>query len=77
MRPAAAPPGSRPLAWRDWAGFMAMVFGMFMAILDIQIVSASIDDIQAGLSVTAEVDTRGAGAVRRGLLASMAALIGI
>ncbi len=31
---------------------MAMVFGMFMAILDIQIVSASIDDIQAGLSAS-------------------------
>ncbi len=31
---------------------MAMVFGMFMAILDIQIVSASIDEIQAGLSAS-------------------------
>ena len=29
-----------------------MVFGMFMAILDIQIVSASIDEIQAGLSAS-------------------------
>ena len=28
--------------WREWVGFMAMVVGMFMAILDIQIVSASI-----------------------------------
>ncbi len=34
----------------DWLGFMAMVLGMFMAILDIQIVSASIAEIQAGLS---------------------------
>ena len=42
----------RALTWRDWAGFMAMVFGMFMAILDIQIVSASIAEIQAGLSAS-------------------------
>ncbi|HTJ58861.1 MAG TPA: DHA2 family efflux MFS transporter permease subunit [Devosiaceae bacterium] len=31
-------------------GFIAMVFGMFMAILDIQVVSASLSEIQAGLS---------------------------
>ncbi|MGN6548608.1 MAG: DHA2 family efflux MFS transporter permease subunit [Pararhizobium sp.] len=30
--------------------FLAMVFGMFMAILDIQIVSASLSEIQAGLA---------------------------
>jgi len=30
--------------------FLAMVFGMFMAILDIQIVSASLGEIQAGLA---------------------------
>jgi DHA2 family multidrug resistance protein len=47
---AAATP--RALTWRDWVGFMAMVFGMFMAILDIQIVSASISEIQAGLSAS-------------------------
>jgi MFS transporter, DHA2 family, multidrug resistance protein len=40
------------LGWRQWAGFMAMVVGMFMAILDIQIVSASISDIQAGLAAS-------------------------
>ena len=33
--------------------------------------------LRAGLSVTAEVDTRGPGAVRQGLLASLAALIGL
>jgi MFS transporter, DHA2 family, multidrug resistance protein len=32
--------------------FFAMVFGMFMAILDIQIVSASLAEIQAGLSAS-------------------------
>ncbi len=40
------------LTWRQWAGFMSMVVGMFMAILDIQIVSASIGDIQAGLAAS-------------------------
>lgn len=50
--PAAANPPARVLTWRDWVGFMAMVFGMFMAILDIQIVSASIGEIQAGLSAS-------------------------
>lgn len=39
---------------RRVAGFMVMVVGMFMAILDIQIVSASLAEIQAGLSATAE-----------------------
>ena len=34
--------------------FLAMVFGMFMAILDIQIVSASLTDIQAGLAASAD-----------------------
>lgn len=32
--------------------FIAMVFGMFMAILDIQIVSASLTEIQAGLAAS-------------------------
>ena len=42
--------GGRPAA--AWAGFTAMAVGMFMAILDIQIVSASISDIQAGLAAS-------------------------
>ncbi len=45
-------PSARVLTWRDWVGFMSMVVGMFMAILDIQIVSASISDVQAGLSAS-------------------------
>src|SRR5204862_7375705 len=32
--------------------FLIMVFGMFMSILDIQIVSASLNEIQAGLSAS-------------------------
>ena len=47
-------PEPRPVTWRDWVGFLAMVFGMFMAILDIQIVSASISEVQAGLSASAD-----------------------
>ncbi len=35
-----------------WAFFGAMVFGNFMAILDIQIVASSINEIQAGLGAT-------------------------
>ncbi len=34
--------------------FIAMAFGMFMAILDIQIVSSSLAEIQAGLSASSE-----------------------
>ncbi len=37
---------------RRIAAFMVMVVGMFMAILDIQIVSASLPDIQAGLGAS-------------------------
>ena len=40
------------ITWREWVGFMSMVLGMFMAILDIQIVSSSISEIQAGLSAS-------------------------
>ena len=39
---------------RKIVAFIAMVFGMFMSILDIQIVSASLSEIQAGLSASAD-----------------------
>ena len=39
---------------RRLIAFLGMVFGMFMAILDIQIVSASLSEIQAGLSASPE-----------------------
>ncbi|WP_436014749.1 DHA2 family efflux MFS transporter permease subunit [Rhizobium sp. LjRoot254] len=45
-------PGERQVTTREVLAFFAMVFGMFMAILDIQIVSASLADIQAGLSAS-------------------------
>lgn len=43
---------SERLAPRRVIAFVIMVFGMFMSILDIQIVSASLSDIQAGLSAS-------------------------
>ncbi|MFN3670703.1 MAG: DHA2 family efflux MFS transporter permease subunit [Bosea sp. (in: a-proteobacteria)] len=49
---AAPDPDAIPL--RRIFAFLAMVFGMFMAILDIQIVSASLAEIQAGLSASAD-----------------------
>ncbi|MGD9847237.1 MAG: MFS transporter, partial [Variibacter sp.] len=54
-----AAPQAKKLEWigvtpRELAGFLAMVFGMFMAILDIQIVSASLSEIQAGLSASGD-----------------------
>jgi DHA2 family multidrug resistance protein len=39
---------------RRLAAFIAMCFGMFMAFLDIQIVSASLAEIQAGLSASGD-----------------------
>jgi DHA2 family multidrug resistance protein len=51
MTDAAAAP-SEHVAPRRLVAFLIMVFGMFMSILDIQIVSASLTDIQAGLSAS-------------------------
>src|SRR5579871_2242648 len=39
---------------RQVIAFMVMCFGMFMAILDIQIVSASLAEIQAGLAASSD-----------------------
>jgi DHA2 family multidrug resistance protein len=50
----AASSTDKKLSWREWVGFMSMVLGMFMAILDIQIVSSSISEIQAGLSASSD-----------------------
>ncbi|KQT52386.1 MFS transporter [Aureimonas sp. Leaf454] len=51
-RPATPPSDAVPM--RKVIAFVAMVFGMFMAILDIQIVSASLAEIQAGLSASTD-----------------------
>ncbi len=44
----------KTVSGEQWIGFFAMVFGIFMAILDIQIVASSLEQIQAGLSATAD-----------------------
>ncbi|WP_340123752.1 DHA2 family efflux MFS transporter permease subunit [Methylobacter svalbardensis] len=41
-----------PLTLGQWIGFFSMAIGVFMAVLDIQIVASSIQKIQAGLSAT-------------------------
>src|SRR5213595_3026475 len=48
----AAEPASEKIVPRRLLAFLIMVFGMFMAILDIQVVSASLSEIQAGLSAS-------------------------
>ncbi len=51
--PATAPTGERVDPVRMVA-FLAMCFGMFMAFLDIQVVSASLAEIQAGLAASSD-----------------------
>jgi DHA2 family multidrug resistance protein len=41
----------RPAPLATWAGFAAMCLGMFMAILDIQVVATSLPNIQAALAI--------------------------
>lgn len=48
----AGPAAPTTISKRKVFAFLAMVFGMFMAILDIQVVSASLAEIQAGLSAS-------------------------
>ncbi|TCK28754.1 DHA2 family multidrug resistance protein [Ancylobacter aquaticus] len=49
-----APPRAASSEGRRMFAFLCMVFGMFMAILDIQIVSASLSEIQAGLAASSD-----------------------
>ncbi|MDO8331738.1 MAG: DHA2 family efflux MFS transporter permease subunit [Fluviicoccus sp.] len=46
-------PEQRAAMRRAWIGFFALVFGNFMAILDIQIVASSLNELQAGMSASA------------------------
>lgn len=50
----ARPAPVETISTRRVIAFLAMVFGMFMAILDIQVVSASLAEIQAGLSASSD-----------------------
>src|SRR5262249_61810687 len=49
---APAPPSQSQPSLRDWIGVLAMVFGLFMAIMDVQIVTSSLTQIQGGLSAS-------------------------
>jgi MFS transporter, DHA2 family, multidrug resistance protein len=51
---ATAQPAGEAFNKRHLAAFLFMVLGMFMAILDIQIVSSSLAEIQAGISASAD-----------------------
>jgi len=51
--PAAVPTtGQEHPTLRDWIGILAMVVGLFMAIMDVQIVTSSLTQIQGGLSAS-------------------------
>lgn len=53
----AAPPlggAAQQPTLRDWFGVLAMVTGLFMAIMDVQIVTSSLTQIQGGLSASAD-----------------------
>jgi MFS transporter, DHA2 family, multidrug resistance protein len=45
---------STQTSWKTWAGFAAMCIGMFMAILDVQIVATSLPNIQTALNIAPE-----------------------
>ena len=51
--PAAALPEGAPRR-RDWIGVLAMGTGLFMAIMDVQIVTSSLTQIQGGLSASTD-----------------------
>src|SRR5881227_3621388 len=59
-RPAAAPQPPAAVApeqaprLRDWIGVLAMGTGLFMAIMDVQIVTSSLTQIQGGLSASTD-----------------------
>ncbi len=59
VRPAAPPaptpvePAQQPRL-RDWIGVLAMVTGLVMAIMDVQIVTSSLTQIQGGLAASAD-----------------------
>jgi len=54
IAPVAAGGPAREPTLRDWFGVLAMVVGLFMAIMDVQIVTSSLTQIQGGLSASAD-----------------------
>src|SRR5436305_15067505 len=53
FQPAASAAKPEP-GLRDWFGIMAMGIGLFMAIMDVQIVTSSLTQIQGGLSASTD-----------------------
>jgi DHA2 family multidrug resistance protein len=51
--PAAGGPDEKPRL-RDWIGVLAMCAGLVMAIMDVQIVTSSLTQIQGGLSASSD-----------------------
>jgi len=49
-----APPNSDQVSLKTWIGLAGTILGAFMAVLDIQITNASLQDIQAALGATLE-----------------------
>jgi len=61
LKPTAAAPAERAAgaparlpSLRDWLGVLAMVVGLFMAIMDVQIVTSSLTQIQGGLAASTD-----------------------
>jgi MFS transporter, DHA2 family, multidrug resistance protein len=52
-QPAASPAAPEP-SLRDWIGVLAMCAGLVMAIMDVQIVTSSLTQIQGGLSASSD-----------------------
>src|ERR1700675_1263881 len=52
--PSAATPPEDAARLRDWIGVLAMGTGLFMAIMDVQIVTSSLTQIQGGLSASTD-----------------------
>lgn len=48
------PSAEREVSFKDWIGIAATLLGAFMAVLDIQITNASLNEIQAALGATLE-----------------------
>ena len=42
------------VTWRHWVGFIVLLIGQFMAVLDIQIVASSLGELRASLGATVE-----------------------
>ena len=51
MSPQSNPGSDKPVTAATWVGFAMMCIGMFMAILDVQVVATSLPTIQQALHI--------------------------